>query len=226
MTTFAQKAYDFYTRLELPPVPLGIVAMNPYQNTETRKYSKIFLHKYFSDRQKRIFVFGINPGRFGAGLTGVTFTDPVALDRFCGIPNHFPPRRETSSDFVYRFINEWGGAEQFYRKFFLTAVCPLGFTKDGNNYNFYDDRALLEKLTPFLIQTIRQQLSLGARTNAAIIFGSGKNYRIFCELNEQSNFFKKIYPLEHPRFIMQYRRKKIDDYIKKYKEVFSKAEGE
>jgi len=225
MTTFAQKAYDFYVNIELPSVPSGIVAMNPYHDKETRKYSKIFLDKYFSDRQKRIFVFGINPGRFGAGLTGVTFTDPVALNRSCGIPNHFPPRRETSSDFVYRFIHEWGGAGKFYQKFFLTAVCPLGFTKDGNNYNFYDDAVLLKTLKPFLIQTIRQQLSLGA-ADVAIVFGSGKNYKIFCELNQENCFFKKIYALEHPRFIMQYKRKKIDDYIQKYKEVFSEAGGE
>ncbi len=132
--TFAQKAYDFYLNIELPSVPSDIVAMNPYHNDETKKYSKIFLDKYFSDQQKRIFVFGINPGRFGAGLTGVTFTDPVAL-----------------------------------------------------SYNFYDDAVLL---------------------------------------NEKEKFFGKIYSLEHPRFIMQYKRKKIEDYIQKYKEVFSKAGGE
>ncbi|MEK6950727.1 MAG: uracil-DNA glycosylase family protein [Nanoarchaeota archaeon] len=220
--TFAEKAFNFYTQLELPGIlPKGITAMNPYQDLKARKYSKLFLDKFFSDNQARIFVFGINPGRFGAGLTGVTFTDPVALKEFCGISNDFPPRRELSSDFVYKFIEQWGGAERFYQDFFLTAVCPLGFTKEGNNYNFYDDRQLLAHLKPFLLQNLASQISLGASLEAAIILGSGKNYQIFGELNKERRFFKKIYPLEHPRFILQYRRSKINAYLKKYHQVFS-----
>ncbi|MBI2146043.1 DUF4918 family protein [Candidatus Woesearchaeota archaeon] len=223
-TTFGKKAFNFYAQLELPKtLPPGITAMNPYQDSKTREYSKLFLDKFFSDNHARIFVFGINPGRFGAGITGVTFTDPVALKEFCGIPNEFTPRRELSSDFVYKFIEEWGGTTKFYLDFFLTAVCPLGFTKEGNNYNFYDDAELLSCLKPFLLQTLTSQISWGARPEAAIVFGSGKNYKIFCELNEEGGFFKKIYSLDHPRFIMQYRRRRIDEYLHKYKEVFQKA---
>ena len=222
--TFGKKAFDFYAQLELPKtLPKGILAMNPYQDPRTREYSKLFLDKFFSDNNHRIFVFGINPGRFGAGLTGVTFTDPVALKEFCGIPNEFAPRRELSSDFVYKFIEQWGGANQFYRDFFLTAVCPLGFTKEGNNYNFYDDAELLAHLRPFLLQTLASQISLGAHPHAAIVFGSGKNYKIFCELNKEGGFFKRIYSLDHPRFIMQYKRKQLEEYIQTYKKVFSEA---
>src|SRR3989338_3224265 len=84
--TFAEKAFNFYARLELPKIlPAGILAMNPYQDEKTREYSRLFLRKFYADNQKRVFVFGINPGRFGAGVTGVTFTDPVALKMACGI---------------------------------------------------------------------------------------------------------------------------------------------
>ncbi len=223
-TTFGLKAFNFYSRLELPQIlPAGITAMNPYQDNQTKQYSQLFLEKFFADNHPRIFVFGINPGRFGAGLTGVTFTDPVALKNHCGIHHDFPQRRETSSEFIYAFIEKWGGVETFYRDFFLTAVCPLGFTKAGNNYNFYDDTELLSKLKPFLLQTLAEQLSWGAHPEAAIVLGSGKNYKIFCELNEERRFFKKVYPLEHPRFIMQYRRKKMESYIQKYREVLGEA---
>lgn len=223
-STFAAKAFAFYTQLELPKIlPGEIVAMNPYQNPQTREYSRLFLQKYFNDDRKRIFVFGINPGRFGAGLTGVTFTDPVALKEFCGLPTEFPLRRETSSEFVYQFIEEWGGVQKFYQDFFLTAVCPLGFTHRGNNYNFYDHAELLANLRQFLLQNLASQLSFGAHQQAAIVFGSGKNYKIFCELNKEGHFFEKIYPLEHPRFIMQYRRKQVNKYIEKYKKVFVEA---
>lgn len=222
--TFAHRAFSFYRTLTLPTtLPDGIIAMNPYQNPKTKEYSRLFFEKYFNDNHQRIFVFGINPGRFGAGLTGVTFTDPVALDTFCGIPNDFLPRRETSSEFIYQFIARRGGVQKFYHNFFLTAVCPLGFTKEGNNYNYYDHKNLLQTLKPFLLQMISSQLEFRANRNVAIVLGSGKNSTIFQDLNREGKFFKHIYALEHPRFIMQYRKKKVQEYLRKYKEVFMEA---
>ena len=46
--------------------------------------------------------------------------------------------------------------------------------------------------------------------------GEGTNYKIFQRLNAKHSFFKEIIPLPHPRFIMQYRRKKVDEYVKLY----------
>ncbi len=224
-TTFARRAFEFYRTLTIPAkLPAGIIAMNPYQNLQTREYSRLFLQKYFNDSRKRIFVFGINPGRFGAGLTGVTFTDPVALREFCGIPNGLGNKRELSSEFIYKFIARWGGVEKFYKNFFLTAVSPLGFLKDGKNYNFYDHKELLRVLRPFLLQTISAQLGFGANREVAIVLGSGKNAEIFRELNKEGRFFKRVYALEHPRFIMQYRRKRVEEYLKKYEKTFREAQ--
>lgn len=107
--------------------------MNPYRNPEVRQYVKRFLQRYYSDNRRRIAVFGINPGRFGAGITGITFTDPVALETLCGILNDLPKKREPSSVFVYAFAERFGGPAKLFRDFFLTAVSPLGFTKDGRN---------------------------------------------------------------------------------------------
>lgn len=223
-TLFAQRAFEFYRTLSIPAkLPAGIIAMNPYQNPQTREYSKLFLQKYFSDNRKRIFVFGINPGRFGAGLTGVTFTDPVALRTFCGLSNDLGDKKELSSEFIYKFISRWGGVEKFYRDFFLTAVCPLGFVKGGINYNFYDHKDLLQILKPFLLQTITAQLEFSADRKVAIVLGAGKNHQIFQELNREGKFFEHVYALEHPRFIMQYRRKQVEKYIEKYQKVFSAA---
>lgn len=225
-TTFAEKAFNFYAQLELLKIlPAGVEVMNPYQDPKRREYSRLFLEKYFSDNRKRVFVFGINPGRFGAGLTGVTFTDPVALRTFCGIPNDLGNTRELSSIFIYDFISRWGGVKKFYRDFFLTAVSPLGFLKEGKNYNFYDHKDLLQALKPFLLQTISTQLEFGANRDVAIVLGSGKNKTVFQDLNREGKFFKHIYALEHPRFIMQYRRKQADKYIEKYTKAFAKALG-
>ena len=45
--------------------------MNPYKNAETWAVASRFYEKFYSDRKPRAFIFGINPGRHGAGVTGV-----------------------------------------------------------------------------------------------------------------------------------------------------------
>lgn len=223
-STFAHRALHFYHNLRLPlKLPENVNVMNPYLSFDVQSAVEKFFTTYFSDTHDRVYVFGINPGRFGAGLTGVTFTDPVALERFCGIPNSFDKKRETSSDFVYRCIEELGGPTTFYKHFFLTAISPLGFIRDDKNYNYYDDDDLLIALRPFILDTLYAQLTFGARRDIAIVLGTGKNYHFFNTLNKEYDFFSHIYALEHPRFIMQYRRKRISEYLKKYHTIFSRA---
>jgi hypothetical protein len=224
VSTFGERAFRFYTSLELcNKLPRGVVAMNPYHTPRIRDYTKLFLRKFFSDYRKRVFVFGINPGRFGAGITGVTFTDPVALETFCGVPNNLPEKRELSSVFIYKFIKLWGGPKKFYRNFFLTAVSPLGFVKNNRNFNFYDNPALLRDTKPFLIRSVEFQLRFGARRETALVLGTGKIKQIFEDLNRECNFFKTVHTVEHPRFIMQYRRRKLRDYLRKYFKVFKQT---
>jgi hypothetical protein len=224
VSTFGERAFRFYTSLELrKKLPRGVVALNPYHTPRIRDYIRLFLSTFFSDNHKRVLVFGINPGRFGAGITGVTFTDPAALETFCGVPNDLPKKRELSSVFIYDFIESWGGPKRFYRDFFLTAVSPLGFVKDGRNFNFYDHPVLLRDIKSFLIQSIESQLGFGARREAAIVLGTGKIRKVFEGLNHECGFFKTVYAVEHPRFIMQYRRRKLRDYLQKYFEIFEQA---
>lgn len=222
--TFGEKAISFYKTVALPDTFLSEAKIiNPYEIPEAQRYMEEFYRRFFSDTRDRIFVFGINPGRFGSGVTGVPFTDPVALQDFCGIKNSLEKRRELSSQFVYAFIERWGGAKKFYQDFFLTAVSPLGFTKNDVNYNYYDDREFFLKVKPFIIDTIITQIDFGARRDAVILFGTGKNQKIFNELNQEYGFFKKIYAVEHPRFIMQYQRKNLPKYLEKYNQIFSEA---
>jgi len=195
--------------------------MNPYSDAHVRGCVRAFLDRYFSDNVKRVLVFGINPGRFGAGITGVTFTDPVALAEKCGVDNDLPRKQELSSVFMYNVIERYGGTREFYRRFFLTAVSPLGFTRNGRNLNYYDDLALARAVTPFITNTIEQQIALGARHDRAIVLGAGKNLQFLQQLNERHGYFQTILPLEHPRWIMQYRRRQLDTYLAKYEEAFA-----
>ncbi len=223
-STFGNRALNFYANIgAIGGLPSNIQVMNPYARPDVRRYVESFLKKFFSDNRERVYVFGINPGRFGAGVTGVTFTDPVALERSCGIRNELEKRREVSSEFVYEFIQRWGEVEKFYQDFFLTAVSPLGFTCNGKNYNYYDDQRIFTVLKPFIVRSLKGQLAFGARRDVAILFGTGKNQRVFTELNQEHGFFNRVCAVEHPRFVMQYRRKRLRDYLEKYKEVFSRA---
>ena len=219
--TFGSRAFQFYTGLVCPKPQQNVTVMNPYTDAHVRGYVRAFLDKYFSDNAKRVLVFGINPGRFGAGITGVTFTDPVALADNCGIENDLPRRQEISSIFIYNVIERCGGTHEFYRRLFLTAVSPLGFTRNGNNLNYYDDPALARAVTPFVTDTIEQQIALGGRRDRAIVLGIGENARFLQQLNEKHGFFQKIDALEHPRWIMQYRRRQLEKYLAKYEEALA-----
>jgi len=216
--TVADRINHFNVSLSIASeLPEGVEVMNPYLDEEAYRLSALFYSKFFNDNNHRTGVFGINPGRFGAGVTGVPFTDPVKLENDCGIPNHFEKRGELSSDFVYRMIDELGGPEAFYSKYFLTAICPLGFVKDGKNMNYYDSADLLEATEPFIIETINQQLEIGLDREKAYCLGQGKNMKYFEKINRKHHFFKEIIPLAHPRYIMQYKRKQLNDYLAQYR---------
>ena len=218
--TFSEKAVSFLSSLDLTlPSSLCTQVLNPYRNDETMDCVTQFYTKYFSDHRRRIFIFGINPGRFGGGITGISFTDPVALREKCGIENSLGNKRELSSEFIYKVIDAYGGVSSFYRDFFISAVCPLGFVKATTNCNYYDDKNLQEAVTPFIRKTFQQQIEIGARNDALIVVGADKNRKFIESLNAETGFFKKIVSLDHPRFIMQYRRKKMQDYIQRYLEM-------
>lgn len=198
--------------------------MNPYADKRVQRYVRLFLHRYFSDNRERTLILGINPGRFGAGITGVTFTDPVALADECGIPNDLARKRELSSRFIYSVINRLGGPEAFFQRFLLSAVCPLGFTRHGKNLNYYDDRKLERSVTPFIAASIDAQIALGCRRDRVIVLGRGKNTKFFRRLNDEHRWFASVRPLDHPRFILQYRRRQAESYITDYERVLSDAQ--
>ena len=218
-TTQAGAILQFYKQLD-PKFDLeeGIEIMNPFQDQETWTFADLFYRKFYSDAHPRVFIFGINPGRFGGGITGIPFTDPIRLENECGIKNDFRKIAELSSIFVYEVIKAYGGAETFYFDFLITALSPLGFTKNGINLNYYDDKQLLRNSENFIIECIREQQDRIYSADICFCLGEGTNYKIFKKLNEKYEFFEQIIPLPHPRWIMQYRRKKIDEFINYYVE--------
>jgi len=214
--TFAEKATKYFSCLKLPKrLPKEINILNPYEAKEVKEAVKLFFRKYFDDNEKRVFVFGINPGRLGGGLTGISFTDPVALREECGIENKLGDKKELSSKFIYKMIKEYGGVKKFYSNIFVTALYPLAIIKDGKNYNYYDEPSLNKILRPHIVSAIRNQIKFGALGKYAICLGK-KNAKYLYEINNEYDFFDEIRVLDHPRYIMQYKLKHAHAYIRKY----------
>ena len=219
--TFSQKVINFFTNLKSPQdLPGNIKVLNPYKDEEVKKIVNDFYNHFFNDNNERVFILGINPGRFGGGVTGIPFTDPIVLEEYCGIKNSLNKKAELSSKFVYSFINEFGGVKKFYSQFFISAIYPLALLSDGKNYNYYDSKELYQHLKQYLISSLQNQINFGARKDIVICLGK-KNFSYLNQLNKEINYFENITILEHPRFIMQYRFKKKDQYIQKYRDTLS-----
>ncbi len=220
---FAEKVIKFYENLDMPQnLPNEVSVMNPYANEITFALTNKFFEKFYSDNNKRTFIVGINPGRFGGGVTGIAFTDPINLEEKCGIKNNLDKKHELSSRFVYRFIDSFGGADKFYSKFFISALYPLALIKDGKNYNYYDSKKVYSSLKPQILKTFKQQIDFGANDKYVISFGK-RNAEYVKEINDEIGYFKEIIIFDHPRFIMQYRLKKLDEYLDKYTKILSKV---
>jgi hypothetical protein len=227
--TFAESVIAFNQSLEFnDPLPAGISIMNPFkENDQILPLSSTFYRKYYSDNRSRHLILGINPGRFGAGVTGIPFTDTKRLNDPCGIAYSGKATHEPSSVFVYEVIEAYGGPEAFYSDFYINSVFPLGFTiRDGSgkekNYNYYDSRELTAAVYDFGVENLRKQLGMGIETDICYCFGTGKNEKFISALNEKCGFFREIIALEHPRFIMQYKSKSKQEYIEKYLREFNR----
>ncbi|HOW09395.1 MAG TPA: DUF4918 family protein [Bacteroidales bacterium] len=226
MATFAEKVIDFYRDLEFTGrLPDGISVMNPMKEDENVfAAASEFYRKFYSDNNPRRIILGINPGRFGAGVTGIPFTDTIRMRDKCGLRPAGKRTYETSSVFIYEMIDKYGGTNKFYGDFFISSVSPLGFTKTGPNgralnYNYYDSRELADAVYSFAADSIKRQLEFGIIREKAFCLGTGKNFRFLSALNTEHRFFERIIPLEHPRFIMQYRARQKEDFIRTYIEI-------
>lgn len=229
--TFAQNILRFNSTIDLDNrlLPENIKAMNPFRGENAEVIQQIttrFYLKYYNDNTPRHAILGINPGRFGAGATGIPFTDTKRLTAKCHIKIDSFTTHEPSSVFVYEVIDAYGSVAGFYSRFFITSLSPLGFVKQKDNKrevnsNFYDDKDLEQIVTPFIIKSIETQIAFGIKTDKVFLLGTGKNYQYLKKLNAEYQFFDKIIPLEHPRYVMQYKYKNRRFYVEKYIKLLS-----
>jgi hypothetical protein len=217
MRTWADHLIQFYGSLQPPQtLPAGISWLHPQQSGEVAELAARFFRKFYNDAAPRTLLLGINPGRFGAGVTGVNFTAARQLTQFCDIEHDLRMQSELSAEFIYDVINAYGGPELFYSRFFIGSVCPLGFVKGGKNINYYDDKDLQQTVQPFIVQNLQKLLSFQANRHQCLCIGGAKNHTFLAALNNEQRFFQTIIPLPHPRFILQYRRRQRSLYVQQY----------
>ena len=222
MDTFAERIKVFNRNLLFTgPLPGGFRLMNPFrENAEILKITERFYSKFYHDNHPRRLILGINPGRLGAGATGIPFTDTKRLSTHCGIRISSIHTHELSSVFIYDVISQYGGTERFYRDYYINSLCPLGFVRINNrnnevNCNYYDDEALFEAVKPFITENLKQQIARGIDTRRVIIRGK-KNGRYFDKINREHRLFETREVLDHPRFIEQYKARERTAYIGRY----------
>lgn len=202
--------------------------INPFKgnnSNEVKKMTNAFYKKYYNDFNKRYLILGSSPARRGTSVTGVPFEDASHLFAITGIKTDNFYISKSNSDFLYEVMDAYGGCEKFYKDFFMSFICPLGITNinaKGNeiNANYYENKKLKDSLYDFIVDSLKRQIELGIDTSVCFCIGSGDNYKFLMEINDEYKFFKKIIPLEHPRFIMQYNKNDKSKYIEKYINAF------
>jgi len=223
---FAEKVLQFNNKLsnESIDLPNGFKIINPFKGDSKEMVKKIttsFYQKYYNDTHTRRLILGSSPARRGTAVTGVPFEDAKHLQSETGIFIDKFYINQSSSNYLYDVIQEYGGCKKFYSDFFMSFVCPLGIVRKnskGNevNCNYYENKKLQDALYSFIVRSISSQIDFGIDTSVCYCIGSGENYNFLSEINKKYNFLKTIIPLEHPRFIMQYNSKHKDIFMEKY----------
>ncbi|MFE8941094.1 uracil-DNA glycosylase family protein [Streptomyces sp. NPDC007872] len=228
--TIAQRILQFNeelaeTTLELPP---GFRAVNPFsgpQKESVREVTTAFYNKYYDDDKPRRLVLGSSPARRGTAVTGVPFEDATLLESETGVDIDGYAVSRPSAGFLHDVIRCYGGRGKFYADFVMSFVCPLGLVRMNAkekevNCNYYENKKLLELLRSFLMDSLERQIAFGTDTSVCYCIGSGENFTFLSKVNEERRFFRKIVPLEHPRFITQYNGDRKGEFAEKYLRAF------
>ncbi len=93
---------------------------------------RAFFRRYYGAPGPRVVLCGINPGRLGAGRTGLPFIDFQALSEL--MPGCRERGRERSARFVAGVIGHFG-ARRFFDGVYLTNLSWFGFEREGRNVN-------------------------------------------------------------------------------------------
>jgi uracil-DNA glycosylase len=191
------KSYlEFYETLnnkygkELNELGIGILS-----DFKKNKQNIIEFHKkYVEPNNPKIVLCGINPGRYGAGLTGIPFVDFKSLQKLLpGITNE---NSEKSSKFLFSIINSFK-ADKFYQNFHVTNLSSVGFynLKNGRNIN-YD--ILPTHIAIFILEKFVDEMNL-VKPEIIVPIGKNVDFELTLNLVKYGKIHAKIgHRLNHP----------------------------
>lgn len=215
-TNWSDWVLPYYEQLRVDwSVPAGIEVLDPYGVDDIRRLRSEFYESYYNDDKPRQIWLGINPGRIGAGRTGIPFSDAVQLETYCGLQAPGPKTEELSAAFIFEVIEAAGGPDTFFQQVFIDSVSPMGYVQNGVNCNYYDVLELFDHLRPRLESHLSELLKRPA-SGPLVLLGKGKNLKFFNKLYSGD---REIVALPHPRWVMQYRRKEKEKWIDRYLSV-------
>ncbi len=84
----------------------------------------------------------------------------------------------------------------------------------------------MEVVYNFIVESLWMQLEFGIKRDVCFCLGTGQNFKFLLKLNSELKLFQEIVPLEHPRYVMQYKTKQKQKYIDKYIAEFRRVNYE
>ena len=184
----------------------------PSDFVNNREGIAAFSERYYGNSVPRIMICGINPGRLGAGKTGIPFLDFGSLSQL--IPSMERLDSENSAGFFFQVVKSFG-AESFFKAFHVTNFSSVGYLKGGVNFNYHDlPQAALETVERNFLEEVRvvkptHVVSLGKEVHQSMrkLLPAG----IDCSLR-----------LPHPSWIATYRSNDMDHWVLRYREALAK----
>jgi hypothetical protein len=152
---------------------------------------KQFNEKYYAEGYPKIVLCGINPGKNGAGKTGIPFLDFDSLSKLIDGIEHTDTER--SAQFFYDVVQEFG-AERFFRSFYVTNISWIGYIKENKNVNYYQ---LSDPIKKFIYKTFKYEMD--AIAPKSIISLSQEVYKTVNELFPDNDIDTGI-SLPHPNY--------------------------
>ena len=150
-----------------------------------------FNRKYYGEKLPKTVLCGINPGKNGAGKTGIPFIDFKSLSEIMDDIDRNDTER--SAQFFYDIVKEIG-VTRFYKSFYITNISWVGYLKDGKNLNYYDLPLIAKR---FVYDMFKYEMKLVSPRK--IISLSGEVKKTVTELFGNSNIDIKE-QLPHPNY--------------------------
>lgn len=169
----------------------------------------MFWQTYYGGALPRVVLCGINPGRHGAGKTGIPFLDFQSLSKL--IPGIDRQDSERTAGFFFQIVRQFG-VEAFFKTFYVTNVSSVGFIRDGKNLNYHD---LPAPALEVVERNFLQEMEV-VRPTHIISLGDAVQQTVRKLLPASVDCSMR---LPHPSWIMTYRGNAQDKWAARYLEV-------